>query len=472
MWTVSVVVTVVVLLLGLTTPTVDSYRVQPRLSMVGRTMHVKVLSPSSSSPRTASLALPIAKPSTALSSHHLSHAAAGSDSTAIINRAALKAIGKLLSTCGIGVWAGKVGILDQAALSVLSKLIFNIFQPCLLFVNVARTVANLSGSAAKSGSAEAIYMLPIAAALQVVVGYVVGKLLSFFIYRNDPDNDEAKELMACTTFANSGPLPLVFTEGLFHTSADHTLVGRSAAYISLYLLGWSPLFWILGPAILQQRNGQHKKDPAQARKELLSRIFSPPVVASLLGMAVGFVPFLRNLVVHADSPLSVVYEAMRTLGSAYLPSVLMVLAGSLSPPAAPAAATATAAPAAATAAPAATATATEKKVDWQFVMKVGSVYLSRFLLMPAIGFGALKFLAKTSPAMATLFAKDRLLLFVLLLETCMPSAQNTTVILQLQGNKAGATKLARTLMMIYVLGVPAITFWLVQILQLTKLASA
>lgn len=314
-------------------------------------------------------------------------------------------------------------------------------------------------------------MLPIAAALQVVVGYVVGKLLSFFIYRNDPDNDEAKELMACTTFANSGPLPLVFTEGLFHTSADHTLVGRSAAYISLYLLGWSPLFWILGPAILQQRNGQHKKDPAQARKELLSRIFSPPVVASLLGMAVGFVPFLRNLVVHPDSPLSVVYEAMRTLGSAYLPSVLMVLAGSLSPPAAPA----TAAPATA-AAPAATATvaaaATEKKVDWQFVMKVGSVYLSRFLLMPAIGFGALKFLAKTSPAMATLFAKDRLLLFVLLLETCMPSAQNTTVILQLQGNKAGATKLARTLMMIYVLGVPAITFWLVQILQLTKLASA
>lgn len=466
MWTVSVVVTVVVLLLGLTTPSVDSYRVQPRLSMVGRTMHVKVLSPSSSSPRTASLGLPIAKPSTALSSHHLSHAAAGSDSTAIINRAALKAIGKLLSTCGIGVWAGKVGILDQAALSVLSKLIFNIFQPCLLFVNVARTVANLSGSAAKSGSAEAIYMLPIAAALQVVVGYVVGKLLSFFIYRNDPDNDEAKELMACTTFANSGPLPLVFTEGLFHTSADHTLVGRSAAYISLYLLGWSPLFWILGPAILQQRNGQHKKDPAQARKELLSRIFSPPVVASLLGMAVGFVPFLRNLVVHPDSPLSVVYEAMRTLGSAYLPSVLMVLAGSLSPPAAPA-----------TAAPAATATATvaaaaEKKVDWQFVMKVGSVYLSRFLLMPAIGFGALKFLAKTSPAMATLFAKDRLLLFVLLLETCMPSAQNTTVILQLQGNKAGATKLARTLMMIYVLGVPAITFWLVQILQLTKLASA
>lgn len=469
MWTASVVTTVAVLLLGLATNQVDGYRVQPRLSMVGRTIHTKMLSSSSLSQKsspfgvaTDATASTAKKPSTALASHHHSHYAAGGDSTAIINRAALKAIGKLLSTCGIGVWAGKVGILDQAALSVLSKLIFNIFQPCLLFVNVARTVANLSSSTAKSGSAEAIYMLPLAAALQVVVGYVVGKLLSFFIYRKDPENDEAKELMACATFANSGPLPLVFTEGLFHASADHTLVGRSAAYISLYLLGWSPLFWILGPAILQQRDGQ-QKDPAKARKELLSRIFSPPVVASLLGMVVGFVPFLRNLIVHADSPLSVVYEAMRTLGTAYLPSVLMVLAGSLSPPSAPATAT--------TAAAAAAAPVAEKQIDWQFVSKVGSVYLSRFLLMPTIGFGLLKFLSKTSPAMAQLFAKDRLLLFVLLLETCMPSAQNTTVILQLQGNKAGATKLARTLMMIYVLGVPAITYWLVQILKLTKLAS-
>lgn len=383
---------------------------------------------------------------------------ATASSTALINKSAIKAIGKLLSTCGIGVWAGKIGILDQAALSVLSKLIFNIFQPCLLFVNVARTVANLSMGSNK-GSVEAIYMLPLAALFQVVVGYGLGKLLSFIIYRGNTDCDEAKELMACTTFGNSGPLPLVFSEGLFHTNLDPTLVSRSAAYISLYLLGWSPVFWILGPAILQKKDTSGNIDPAAARKELLKRIFSPPVVASLSGMIVGFVPFLRSLILPGDGVFNVVYEAMRTLGSAYLPAVLLVLAGSLSP-SSPSTSAAVAAP----------ASEAKGKIDPQFALKVGFVYLSRFLLMPLIAFSLFRFGSASSPALNALFTKDRLLLFVLLLESCMPSAQNTTVILQLQGNKSGATKLARTLMMIYVLGVPAITFWLVQILKLTKLA--
>lgn len=72
------------------------------------------------------------------------------------------------------------------------------------------------------------------------------------------------------------------------------------------------------------------------------------------------------------------------------------------------------------------------------------------------------------PQVATLFRGDKVLLYVLLLETCMPSAQNLTVILQLQGKKKAATQLARVLMLIYVLGVPAITYWLIRILRITQ----
>jgi auxin efflux carrier family protein len=384
---------------------------------------------------------------------------AATESTALINRAAKNAIGKLLSTCGIGVLSGKLGILDQSALSVLSKLIFNIFQPCLLFVNVAKTVASLSGPGNK-GSVEAIYMLPLAAIFQILVGFCVGKILSFFIYRDQQESEEAKELLACSTFANSGPLPLVFTEGLFQANIDPTLVSRSAAYISLYLLGWSPLFWIIGPAILQSNSNatDSQKDPNKARKELLQRIFSPPVIGSIGGMIVGFIPFLRNLILFGNSPLNVVYEAMKTLGAAYLPAVLLVLSGSLFPPATRSSTTTTATP-------------SSNTMDIKFLMKVTVIYLSRFLLMPLIGFSLVRLGSTVSPALQTLLSRDRLLLFVLLLETCMPSAQNTTVILQLQGNKSAATKLARTLMIIYVLGVPAISYWLIEILKLTKLAS-
>jgi predicted permease len=89
--------------------------------------------------------------------------------------------------------------------------------------------------------------------------------------------------------------------------------------------------------------------------------------------------------------------------------------------------------------------------------------------MPSISFLLVALLNRHVPAAAQLFRTDPMLLYVLLLETCMPSAQNLTVILQLQGKKKAATRLARVLMIIYFFGVPAITYWLVRILHLTKL---
>ncbi|CAN0554779.1 unnamed protein product, partial [Ectocarpus sp. 12 AP-2014] len=53
---------------------------------------------------------------------------------------ATKAVMKLVASCGIGYYFSKKGILDQSAITSLSKLIFFVFQPCLLFVNVASTL--------------------------------------------------------------------------------------------------------------------------------------------------------------------------------------------------------------------------------------------------------------------------------------------------------------------------------------------
>ena len=63
--------------------------------------------------------------------------------------------------------------------------------------------------------------------------------------------------------------------------------------------------------------------------------------------------------------------------------------------------------------------------------------------------------------------KDEVLCTVLLLEACMPSAQNSTVIYNLQGKNLLAARMARVLMAIYVLGVPAISFWIAKILSLS-----
>ena len=104
----------------------------------------------------------------------------------------------------------------------------------------------VSNQAAKGDNGPA-FLLPAAGTLQIALGYFIGKIMSLFMYGSAPEHaSESKQFLIGTTFGNSGPLPLVFTDALFRTAPDATLLPRSVAFISLYLLGWSPLFWVVG----------------------------------------------------------------------------------------------------------------------------------------------------------------------------------------------------------------------------------
>ncbi len=384
------------------------------------------------------------------------NAQTSNSNTLTITKAAMKAMAKLISTCGIGILAGQMGIINQDVLQTLSKLIFSIFQPCLLFVSVALTVSNRSNGVASLS----MYILPMAAAVQILLGLLIGSILSIVLYGFAANSEMHRQLLACTTFANSGPLPLVFTDGLFQNHNDKLLLGKSMAYISLYLLGWSPLFWIFAPGILSERvaSDNTAEQRVVRRRALIARVLSPPVMASLFGMIVGLFPPLRQVLVHSDGLLNPVFEAMRTLGGAYLPCVLLVLAGSMSP-----------APKVDLNLSTGPAVQQTKESNNAFAVQVLVIYLARFILMPVVSFGAIHCLINVFPDVKRMFYNDPMLLFILLLETCMPSAQNSTVVLQLMGQKNSAARLARVLMAIYVLGIPAMTYWLVKILHLTKL---
>ena len=365
-----------------------------------------------------------------------------SDASRSITGAALNAIAKLLSTCGIGVWASKNGLLDKVALGVLSKLIFGLLQPSLLFVNVASTVSKLRAS----GGGSSVYILPIAAAVQILMGYIIGRIITFFMYGRK-QSDDSKELLTCMTFANSGPLPLVFVDALLRNHANQAYLPQSVGFVSLYLLGWSPLFWIFAPAILSDSNEKGQKTDWRV---VMNRVLSPPVLGSLMGIIVGSNKWLCSLLVDSKGLLNPVFEALRTLGAGYLPAVLLVLAGSLNPTAG---------------APAAKAGAAAQ-IDWNYIKQIMSIYLARFCLIPLAGFAALKYAKSSVPSLAAALS-DPVLCFVLLLECAMPSAQNSTVILNLF--KKDPSRMARILLAVYVLGVPAISFWLVQILKFTAI---
>jgi predicted permease len=369
----------------------------------------------------------------------------------------LNAVGKLLSTCGIGMACTKAGVIDKGVLSVLSKLIFNLLQPCLLFSNIAATTAKLGSQ----GSA--VWFLPLAALGQILLGMLVGNIVALFLYGTKPSDDKNHFLM-CTTFGNSGPLPLVFVDALLRTHKNTQLLPQAIGFVSLYLLGWSPLFWIIGPGILKPvagtdaNAGDGASGGSSAIMETLKRVMSPPVIASILGVIVGATGPLRDLFVKDGGLLNPLFDATRTLGSGYLPCVLLVLAGSLLP------SPSDSSPPAPNAVPNATPDTFDRA---NFTKQVAAIYLSRFLLMPMVTMSLIPIIKSRFPGTLSALLSDPVLLLVLFLEACMPSAQNSTVILTLFGDRAGSAKIARVLMAVYVLGVPALSYWLSKILHIT-----
>lgn len=203
---------------------------------------------------------------------------------------------------------------------------------------------------------------------------------------------------------------------------------------------------------------------------MTQRVLSPPVLSSILGLIVGSNRILSNFFIPASGILHPIFEAMRTLGNGYLPAVLLVLAGSLvGTPASPGSKTL------GISVPARTLRERYKATKQRFGIESGRafftqfsmIYLVRFFLMPFVAFTGLETLKVVAPPLYNYLRADSLLLFILLLEACMPSAQNSVTILQLAGDKEGASMMARLLLVIYALGTPAITYWLMKILHYT-----
>jgi|EP00624_Nannochloropsis_granulata_P006840 predicted permease len=193
--------------------------------------------------------------------------------------AASGAVLNLVACCSVGVTASKARVLDQQAISALSRLVYNVFQPSLLFTNVLQTLAT------PNQSRGTLLLLPLAAALQILAaGALSGVLLR--LVGLDPRSETGREARICSTFANAGPLPLLFVDALFKNHPDPTLRPRAVAFISFYLLAWSPLFWNYGYGILTGREGGGRElgDVLDTHVTLHKKDLGGPVVSGVGGV--------------------------------------------------------------------------------------------------------------------------------------------------------------------------------------------
>ncbi|CAN0264660.1 unnamed protein product [Ascophyllum nodosum] len=314
-------------------------------------------------------------------------------------------------------------------------------------VNVAKTcVSQPMGS---------LLPIPVFAAVQVGVG-IVATTLAMRVLKIDPNTEGGRATKVCGYFQNSAILPLIFINALFRGSPER--LTRGIAYVSFYLMGWSPVFWSVGKSVLtghlddaEKKEGNEDltdagtpKQRSISAKKLVANvrsIFSPPIVACLVGLVIGLSPPLRWLLMRPGAPLEPLWAAFTNLTVAYTPSGVLVLAGSLAncPPG-----------------------------DWfseetrKTLLAVGT---ARWLFLPAITsallFGGVKY---------GLVPQDPMLLFVLLLQSAMPSAQNSVIILQVAGLQDAAGRCARTLCTIYLLSIIPLSILLTAFISALSLA--
>ena len=505
--------------------------------------------------------------------------------------AAFQAILKLTVAIGLGIWWARrsrprrprnnkndtgsshsttttpTPLLGTAAVQALSRLIYGIFQPSLIFCSVSKTLHHaqqqhdqlLSSTGSASGGADGLplttlALMPVLAVLHIGWGYLLAHLVLRLVRL--PTAHDTRDIVVGCTFGNAGPLPLVLTGSLFGTASPQ-LQADVVAAISFYLLAWSPCFYTLCPRLLTTTPPPPRRHPNQnwllptasatslsdaaeeddddfrrhsdtTKEPIASPIpppwswdfWTPPMVGSALGIVVGSVPILSRAVVASDGVAAPLFSALHTFSMAYLPSVLLVLAGSFvseqPPPESPPtmipiptvgqnpATTSQLDERSVTVTPAVVVTSRAKgpkaslaaPVRAMDIISVPSdsrksttlpppvsgrallcISLVRFVLLPLLTSVLVRlWFGTNSPAQGadtTTSSRHRrgraVASFVLGLESGMPTAQNTVVLLQLQGKSNQAARLTRLLTILYVLSLLPMTLLLQSLLTSTEI---
>lgn len=363
--------------------------------------------------------------------------AMASSSSSLLNSAlsvtqspAFGAAGKAMAELGVAGCIGSACVQQQLIsadqVRALSRTIFTILLPMFIGTGIMKTVSSQGGRLGRSSLA-----VPLLAASQAAILLWITSNLLIPLFGIDPDSDVGRTLSVTCSFGNAGVLPFIFAEALFRDNAKLLLQANSQ--VSLFSVGWSPFFWSFGKKILVGDVGGSKTGGNPLWQKL--KVFLPPPV---MGVLVGLVlslsplcPLLLSITPDVKAPLGVVYTSFQNLGKTASPLALLVLTCSL-------------------------AMGAKKKVQQVTqtsasapgpLRKWACVSTARFLLSPLVMLGLLYSMAKLGIIGSA--NTEPMLWFVVILESIMPPAQNSVVLLQVADRSEEASQMAKFLFSIY-----------------------
>jgi predicted permease len=362
------------------------------------------------------------------------------------NGAAFRAAGTAIAEMGV---AGLIGIgcvhrdlLNAPTVAALSKTCFNILLPMFLSTSIMNTISSY-------GLPLSSLCVPLLAMIQSFTLYLVARHILLPLFNIDYETDVGRSTSVCCAWGNSGVIPLIFAESLFRPPYQPSdLLAKCIGQVSLYLVGWSPFFWSFGRSVLIRSEEDNAAPANKSKKNIkvdVMKLFPPPVVGVMGGLALMLSP-LGNLFLHSPAvaatssrmpPLSILFNTVQNFGRAANPLALLVLTASL----------AMGIGVGNNSNKGAVDLSKDDGPQVSTLKRWACVSVSRFVLSPMLMLALLKTFAK-----AKLIPSKKVnpaMWFVLILQSCMPSAQNTVLMLQVEGKGGEASRLAKFLFLVY-----------------------
>ncbi|KAI5584708.1 hypothetical protein BDE02_06G099300 [Populus trichocarpa] len=396
---------------------------------------------------------------------------AGGQSLLNTIKIAVLPIAKVFTMCFLGfLMASKyVNILPASGRKLLNGLVFSLLLPCLIFSQL--------GQAVTLEKMLEWWFIP----MNVVLGSISGSIIGFVVASIvRPPYPFFKFSIIQIGIGNIGNVPLVLIAALCRDTSNpfgdsEKCSTDGTAYISFgqwvgAIILYTYVFNMLAPppevtfdiedANLSIKSPAKDAPPEQvplllqedAPEELdalkrgkikqflvflyvklkLKQILQPPIIASILAMFLGAVPFLKRLIFTTDAPLFFFTDSCMILGEAMIPCILLALGGNL--------------------------------IDGPGSSKLGfrttaAIIFGRLVLVPPAGLGIVTLADK----LGFLPPGDKMFKFVLLLQHTMPTSVLSGAVANLRGCGREA---AAVLFWVHIFAIFSMAGWIVLYLNL------
>ena len=217
---------------------------------------------------------------------------------------AVNAVSPIILTVAIGYILKKAGLIPLALAKAINKLVFRVFLPCMLFLNVY-TIQDI-------GSIDLGYILYSAGALLVIFGVAFPLVILF-----EKNNGRRGVLLQAAFRSNYALIGIPLAESLFGNEGSVIATVLSAAAI--------PLFNVLAVISLTVFRSDNEKN---GTKKILTDIAKNPLIQSI---ACGIVVLLiRSVFVSSGitfrlTEITPLFTVLRYLSNLATPLALLVL---------------------------------------------------------------------------------------------------------------------------------------------------